>query len=136
MINSKVKNQIITLTFTTKKIGLPIISILKRKSIKKYFLKHFRKADYNRTDIAQLLSLKDIKNIFLNDFKFSLQTKFSVQELFKGNKGIVWSGFHLKLIIFCKSLKIDWIINKIANDNFRVVNKYFTPTFYMIIKNR
>ena len=114
--------------------GLPIISTLKRESIKKYFLKYFRKNDYNRTDIAQLLSLKDLKNIFQNDFELSLQTKFSVQELFKGNKGIVWSSFHLKLISFCKSIKIDWIITKIANDKFGVVNKYFTPTFYIILR--
>lgn len=114
--------------------GLPIVSILKRSSIKKYFLKYFRKNDYNRTDIAQLLSLKDLRTIFKNDFKISLQTKFSVQELFKGNTGIVWSSFHLKLISFCKSIKIDWLINKIANDKFGLVNKYFTPTFYMILK--
>lgn len=116
--------------------GLPIISTLKRESIKKYFLKYFRKDDYNRSDIAQLLSLKDIKNIFQNDFELSLQSKFSVQELFKGNKGIVWSGFHLKLISFCKSLKIDWFISKIANDKFGIVNKYFTPTFYFVLSKK
>ena len=116
--------------------GLPIISILKRESIKNYFLKYFRKDDYNRTDIAQLLSLKELKNIFKNDFELSLQTKFSVQELFKGNKGIVWSSFHLKLISFCKSIKIDWLINKIANDKFGIINKYFTPTFYIILNKK
>ncbi len=116
--------------------GLPIISILKRESIKKYFLKYFRKEDYTRTDIAQLLSLKELKNIFKNDFELSLQTKFSVQELFKGNKGIVWSSFHLKLISFCKSIKIDWLINKIANDKFGIINKYFTPTFYIILNKK
>lgn len=116
--------------------GLPIISILKRESIKNYFLKYFRKGDYNRTDIAQLLSLNDLETIFKNDFKITLQTKFSVQELFKGNKGIVWSSFHLKLIGFCKSIKIDRLINKVANDKIGIINKYFTPTFYIILRTK
>lgn len=122
--------------FSDPHFGLPIVSILKRISIKKYFLKHFRKDDYYREDIAQLFSLDELLNLIKKDFEISLQTKFSVQELFNGNKGIVWSEFHLKLISFCKILKLDWLINKIANNNFGFVNKYFTPTFYLIIKNR
>ena len=105
-------------------------------SIKKYFLKYFRKDDYNRTDIAQLLFLTEITNIFCNDFQISLHTKFSVQELFNGNKGIVWSDFHLKLIAFCKIIKLDRLLIKIANDNFGVLNKYFTPTFYFILSKK
>lgn len=120
---------------TDPHFGLPIVSILKRESIKKYFIKHFRKDDYNRTDIAQLLSLNEITNIFSNDFKISLHTKFSVQELFNGNKGIVWSNFHLKLIVLCKLLKLDRLLIKMANDKFGIINKYFTPTFYCILKN-
>ena len=34
--------------FNDPHFGLPIVSILKRESIKKYFLKHFRKDDYYR----------------------------------------------------------------------------------------
>jgi len=114
--------------------GLPILSILKRESIKKYFLKHFRKDDFNRNDIAELLSLNQIKNLFKDEFEISLYTKFSVQELFNGNKGIVWSNFHLKLITFCKIIRLDKLIIKIANDKIGVINKFFTPTFYIILK--
>jgi SAM-dependent methyltransferase len=114
--------------------GLPVLSLLKRESIKKYFLKHFRKDDYNRKDIAQLFSLNELLNLFNKDYKISLYTKFSVQELFKGNKGIVWSGFHLNLISFCKYVKLDLLVKKIANDKIGVANKYFTPTFYLILK--
>ena len=113
--------------------GLPFVSILKRESIKKYFLKHFRKGDYNRKDIAQLFSLAEMLNLFQNDFEFQLYTKFSVQELFNGNKGIVWSDFHLKLISFCKAIKLDKLIIKISNNKNGVLNKFFTPTFYIIL---
>ncbi len=115
--------------------GLPIVSVLKRQSIKKYFLKYFRKEDYNRDDIAQLLSLKELIKLFQKDFKISLNTKFSVKELFNGNKGIVWSNFHLKLIDICKYLKLEWLLNKISNDKAGILNKYFTPTFYFVLKN-
>lgn len=114
--------------------GLPVVSILKRQSIKKYFLKHFRKTDYNRNDIAQLFSLNALLNLFKTDFKISLYTKYSVKELFNGNKGIVWSNFHLKLITFCKFLMLDKVLIKIANDKIGLLNKYFTPTFYFVLK--
>ena len=114
--------------------GLPVLSLLKRESIKKYFLKQFRKDDYNRTDIAQLLSLNGLINLFKNDFEIKLYTKFSVRELFNGNKGIVWSDFHLKLIAFCKLIKLDWLLIKLANDKIGLINKYFTPTFYFVFK--
>jgi hypothetical protein len=116
--------------------GLPVLSLLKRESIKKYFLKNFRKEDYNRKDIAQLFSLNELLNLFKKDYEISLYTKFSVQELFNGNKGIVWSDFHLNLIAFCKFIKLDWAIKKIANDRFGIINKYFTPTFYVILKGK
>lgn len=114
--------------------GLPVVSVLKRKTIKKYFLKYFRKDDYNRDDIAQLLSLKELIKLFQKDFKISLNTKFSVKELFNGNKGIVWSNFHLKLIDICKYLKLEWLLNKISNDQVGILNKYITPTFYILLK--
>jgi SAM-dependent methyltransferase len=120
--------------FNDPHFGLPIVSILKRESIKKYFLKYFRKDDYNRTDIAQLFSLNELLNLFKKGFEIFLQTKFSVQELFNGNKGIVWSDFHLKLIAICKYLKLDWLLNKISNDEAGILNKYFTPTFYIVLK--
>jgi SAM-dependent methyltransferase len=120
--------------FNDPHFGLPIVSILKRESIKKYFLKHFRKDDYNRTDIAQLFSLNELLNLFKKDYEISLHTKYSVRELFNGNKGIVWSDFHLKLITFCKIIKLDKVLTKIANDKAEILNKYFTPTFYFVLK--
>lgn len=122
--------------FSDPHFGLPVLSLLKRESIKKYFLKYFRKDDYNRKDIAQLISLDELLNLFKKDYEISLYTKFSVQELFNGNKGIVWSGFHLKLIAFCKLIKLDRLLFKVANDSFGNINKYFTPTFYFMLKIR
>jgi 2-polyprenyl-3-methyl-5-hydroxy-6-metoxy-1,4-benzoquinol methylase len=121
---------------TDPHFGLPFLSLLKRESIKKYFLKYFRKDDYNRTDIAQLFSLSELINLFKDDFNISLHTKFSVQELFNGNKGIVWSDFHLKLITFCKLIKLDRLLIKMANDKFGIINKYFTPTFYFLARRK
>jgi SAM-dependent methyltransferase len=114
--------------------GLPVVSVLKREQIKKYFLKYFRKNDYNRKDVAQLLSLNGLGKLFSQNFDLHLNTKFVVKELFNGNKGIVWSDFHLKLISFCKIIKLDWVVNKIANDKLGILNKFFTPTFYVIFK--
>ena len=116
--------------------GLPIVSILSRKLIKKYFLKYFRKDDYKRTDIAQLFSLYELLNLFQKDFEISLYTKFSVKELFNANKGIVWSKFHLRIIGLCKFIKLDWLINKTANDSFGIINNYFTPTFYLLLNKK
>ena len=116
--------------------GLPMLSTLKRESIKKYFLKYIRKDDYNRTDIAQLFSLNEIVSLFQKDFEISLNTKFSIREIFKGNKGIIWSKFHHVLISLCKLIKLDWGLIKIANDSFGIINKYFTPTFYFVLKRK
>ena len=116
--------------------GLPVVSVLKRESIKKYFLKHFRKNDLNRQDLAQLLSLNELIKLFSNNFDLQLKTKFTVKELFNGNKGIVWSNFHLKLISFCKAIKLDKFLIKISNDKNGVLNKFFTPTFYIIISKK
>jgi SAM-dependent methyltransferase len=120
--------------FSDPHFGLPIVALLNRESIKKYFLKYLRKDDYKRNDLAQLLSLKDLRKLFGRDFEIKLFTKFAVTELFKGNKGIVWSDFHLKLIGFCKIVKLDLLIDKIANNKIGFINNYFTPTFYFTLK--
>lgn len=115
--------------------GLPIVSVLRRNHIKKYFLKNFRGNDINRSDIAQLLSLKDIKKYFSTDFEIHLNTKYSVKKLFEGHKGIIWSDFHFFLIRISKILHLNKLILKIANDREGFVNKYLNPTFYFILKN-
>lgn len=122
--------------FSDPHFGLPLISILKRDTTKKYFLKYFRKQDYYRNDIAQLLSLKEIIKIFNPDFKLKLCTKFVVNELFNGNKGVVWSDLHLKLIALIKKLKLDWIVKKMSNNSFGIINTYFTPTFYFVLSRK
>lgn len=113
--------------------GLPIVSVLNRKTIKKFFLRFLRKKDFKRTDIAQLFSISDLTFLFQNDFQITLNTKFTVDELFKGNKGIVWSDFHLSLIKLSRKLKLNSIIIKTANDNVGILNKFFTPTFYIVL---
>ena len=78
--------------------GLPLISLLARENIKKYFLRYFRKQDLNRKDIAQLFSLNDLQKVFGEKFNIKLNTRFAVQKLFEGHKGIIWSSFHFFLL--------------------------------------
>jgi SAM-dependent methyltransferase len=115
--------------------GLPFISVLRREQIKKYFLPLFRKEDSTRTDIAQLISLRNIKSMS-GDYKLILNTKFAVSELIKKNKGVIWSSFHIRLLNFILITRLDRFILKIANDKFSITNHFFTPTFYLILKRK
>ncbi len=116
--------------------GVPLVSLLNRDSVRKYFLNYFRKSEMNRKDIAELLSLKNIYELFGDKFEVQLFTIHSVNELFKGNKGIVWSNFHLKLLHSLKKVKLDKVITKLANNRMGLINRYFTPTFYMVFKKK
>ncbi len=112
--------------------GVPLVSLLKRESVRKYFLNYFRKSEMNRKDIAELLSLKNIYELFADKFEVQLFTLHSVNELFKDNKGIVWSDFHLKLLHILKKVKLDKVIISLANDRMGFINRFFSPTFYMV----
>lgn len=116
--------------------GLPIVSVLRRKTIRNIFLKHFRKSEVNRNDLAELLSLDEIRKYFSPEFDISIKTKKVVEELLNGNSGIVWSNFHLILIRILKRLSLHKLIIRISNDNFGILNKYFTPTFYLLVKRK
>lgn len=116
--------------------GVPVVSILKRKTIIKYFLKNFRKNELDRKDIPQLFSLKNILRLFDEEFDHSLNTVFSVKELFNGNQGIIWSNYHLGLVSSCRKVKLDKLLLALANDKIGILNKYFTPTFYLIFSKQ
>lgn len=116
--------------------GTPIISILNRKLLQKFFIRYFRKSEFNRKDIPQLLSLKRLWNLFSDRFEIKIMTNFSVDELFRENKGIVWSDFHLSLINLLKRIKADKIVRRISNNDYGFVNKYLTPTFYLVMKKK
>lgn len=114
--------------------GVPIVSVLSREKIKKYFLHYFRKSEFKRNDVAELFSLKELQELFGKNFSIQMFTKHTVKELFGGNRGIVWSDFHLRIIKITSLLKLDKIIQRIANDKFGLLNKFLTPTFYLILK--
>jgi SAM-dependent methyltransferase len=116
--------------------GMPIISLFNRKQIKKYFLKNFRKSDYQRDDIAELLSLNKLYDLFEQFFSIKIFTKFSVDYLLDGGKGLVWSNFHLRLTKMVNHFGLSKILRRIANDNPGIINKFFTPTFYIILKRK
>lgn len=116
--------------------GIPFLCLFNREQIKKYFLKFFRKNDFNRKDIAQLFSLKELINYFEVDFSVQLHTKSSVDYLLNGGKGIVWSKFHLTLVRLVNTFGLSRIIRKISNDGIGFINKFFVPTFYLILKKK
>jgi len=116
--------------------GFPIVCLMKREKIKKYFLKFFRKSEQFREDAAQLLSLKEIIRLFSKKFEFKLYTRHSVQSLLNGNKGIVWSKFHLTLIKIVNKFYLKKILLKFANDEYKIINNFFSPTFYFILKKK
>jgi len=113
--------------------GVPFVSLLKRENTRKYFLNVFRKSEAVRKDIAELSSFKKLLSLFEDKFEVKLFTSHSVKELLNGNKGIVWSDFHLKLVGAANKLKIGKFISLMANDKPGIINKFFTPTFYMIL---
>ncbi|MBE0571431.1 MAG: class I SAM-dependent methyltransferase [Ignavibacteriaceae bacterium] len=116
--------------------GIPIISLFNRDQIKKYFLKFFRESDYSRDDIAELLSLKKLYDLFGKNYSLNIFTKFSVKYLINGGKGLVWSKFHIRLIKMVNLLGLEKLLMRIANDQPGIINKFFTPTFYIILKKK
>lgn len=112
--------------------GMPLISLLKRDTIRKYFLALFRKKEIERTDIPQLSSLNDVIRLFKN-YDISLNTNFAVEKLLEGHKGIVWSNFHLFILKILTITRLSNFIKIISNDSFGIVNKYFTPTYYFFL---
>ncbi|MDH3269512.1 MAG: class I SAM-dependent methyltransferase [Ignavibacteria bacterium] len=116
--------------------GMPLLCLFTREQIKKYFLKYFRRNDYTRDDIAELLSLKDLINLFSENFSVNICTNFSIDYLLNGGKGLVWSKFHLRLVKYLNEFGLAKVIRRIANDEIGIVNKFFTPTFYCILKKK
>jgi 2-polyprenyl-3-methyl-5-hydroxy-6-metoxy-1,4-benzoquinol methylase len=116
--------------------GMPFLSIFKRDQIKKYFLKYFRKSDYSRNDVAELLSLKQLYDLFDQYYSIKIFTRFAAEYLINGGKGLVWSKFHLRLVKMVNFLCLKKILMNVANDHPGIINKLFTPTFYIILKKK
>ena len=116
--------------------GFPFLSLFNRKNVREYFIRFFRKNDYYRNDIAELLSLGRINKIFGKQFSIKLHTRFSVNHLLIDGRGIIWSSFHLRLIKLVKKFKLEKFLLNISNDASGVLNKFFTPTFYIILRKK
>jgi SAM-dependent methyltransferase len=116
--------------------GLPVISVLKRETIKKFFIKYFRKNEILRKDIPELLSLKNIETLFSNYSEIKLQTKQAVERLLNGSKGILWSNFHLFLCKILKKTGIERFLFLFSNNKKGFINNFLNPTFYFIIRKK
>ncbi len=114
--------------------GFPFVALMSRERIKRSFLPVFRKQEINRTGIAQLLSLKTLKRLTDGLYSRQLCTQEALQALLGGNRGVVWSDFHLFLIKLIKRLRMDSFLLSIANNKDGILNRFFTPTFYCICK--
>ncbi len=114
--------------------GFPVIALMKRKQIKKYFLKYFRKTEKDRVDAAELLSLSELIGLFSDDYEFKLYTTHAVARVLRGDKGIMWSSFHLFLINAVNKLQLGKIVLRIANNEYKIINGFFSPSFYFILK--
>jgi ubiquinone/menaquinone biosynthesis C-methylase UbiE len=114
--------------------GIPLLSLFNRDGIKKYFLRFFRKKDLTRNDIAQLLSLKEIIQLFPG-YKIMLHTKEVANFLSEDYKGIIWSSLHIKLYHVLKKSGLILLLKYFANNKFGFINNYFTPTYYLTIRN-
>jgi len=111
--------------------GIPFLSIMSRKH-SALTLKFLGRKDYVRSDLAELLSLKMIFDFF-NRYKISLNTVYAVEELLSGNKGIIWSDFHLYLLRIIHKLHLSKFILKLVNNNNGILNNYITPSFYIML---
>jgi ubiquinone/menaquinone biosynthesis C-methylase UbiE len=116
--------------------GVPFVALMSRYQIKKYFLKYFNKKHLSRQDIAQLFSLDNISRIFNGTFERNLNTKFAVKWVVDGKEGVIWGKFHRILLSILMFAKIDKILLRIANNNYGIVNKFFTPTFYFLLRKK
>ncbi|MFN4112230.1 MAG: class I SAM-dependent methyltransferase [Ignavibacteria bacterium] len=115
--------------------GFPVVSVLPRRMIKKIFIPIFRRTEIHRKDIAQLLSLKELSNIFVQlRLKYYLNTTLAVQTLFENPEQIIWSNLHLALLKIIKKLNLQRFFIRIANNENGFVNKFFTPTFYFVLR--
>lgn len=112
--------------------GMPLISLFERDIIKKFVLRFFRKEDFKRKDIAELLSLNELKSLFC-DYIFKIKTKEAVQILSESPEGILWSNLHLFLYNLLKKTGLLFIISKAANNQAGVINNFFSPTFYIVL---
>lgn len=113
--------------------SVPFVSLFKRDQTKKYFLRFFRKTEINRKDIAELLSLKKIYDLFSDQFEVRLNTTFVLTQLFNGNPGIIWSKFHILLTALARKSGLSKLLLMISNDKKSFVNNYLTTAFYLIL---
>lgn len=114
--------------------GFPFVALMSRRSIQKHFLPLFRKQEINRTGIAQLFSLDELVGCTSGLWYPELCTVEALQALFSGNKGVVWSDFHLLLIKLLRLFRLNTLLLAIANNKKGILNRYFTPTFYCVCK--
>ncbi len=113
--------------------GIPLLALFNRRDIKKYFLRYFRKSELSRNDIAQLLSLRKLKDLF-KEYKLNLKTREAVSLLDQNPEGILWSNFHLFLLRFLLKTGLISVLKKAASNKNGLINNYFTPTFYAMLQ--
>ncbi len=115
--------------------GIPFLCLFSKTVIKKYFLRFFRMEDSDREDIAELLSLNELEKLF-SGYCLKLKTREIISLLSENPKGILWSSFHFLLYKTLKMSGLFFILTKTADNSSGFINKYITPTFYVIMNKK
>lgn len=115
--------------------GFPVVGLFSRNIIKKYFIPIFRRGEITRPGIAELLSLNQLNSMFRKlNLSAVLHTQEAVDALFSQPDKIIWSNLHVRLLKIVVNLRLIRLITLFANNNFGLINRYLTPTFYFTIQ--
>ncbi len=113
--------------------GIPLLALFKRSEIRKYFLRYLRKNELYRNDIAQLFSLRELRDLFVG-YTLNLKMKEAVNLIDQNPEGILWSRFHLFLLKMLRAARSIPVLKKLASNKDGFINNYFNPTFYAVLK--
>lgn len=115
--------------------NLPIVSVLPRKLVGLFIVKLIRREKEYREDFAELLSLRLLKQLFIeNQFDLKMTNSIVAKAIFENPTSVVNSDFHIKIINWMKKIKLDKMVQKIVDDKFGFFNYFINPTWYFVAK--
>lgn len=115
--------------------NLPLVSILPRKLVGLFIVKLIRREKEYREDFAELLSLRRLKQLFIeNQFDLKMTNSIVAKAIFENPTSVVNSDFHIKIINWMKKIKLDKVVQKIVDDKFGLFNYFINPTWYFVAK--
>ncbi len=115
--------------------GFPLVALFSRKQIRKYFIPFFRRQEIGRPGIAELLGFKKLSSFFDElALRSTIHTNEAVHALLFKPEQIIWSKLHINFLRILISLRFDRLLTFFSNNKPGIINKYFTPTFYLTLQ--